>query len=105
MLIIDQWRTNGVTKTGKVHIEDIDTNSYALYIDDVKLAESNDYNLIKDLSIRLMRFLDMYKREIDTFDVSREIDFINTASKNPDYIKAMRSDKLDITKAYCTVMS
>lgn len=105
MLIIDQWRTNGVTKAGKIHIEDIGTNSYALYIDDTKLAVSNDYNLIKDLSIRLMRFLDMYKREIDTFDVSREIDFINTACKNPDYIKAMRSGKLDITKAYCTVMS
>jgi len=105
MLIINQWRTQGITKPGEVHIEDIDDNNYALYIDDTKLAVSHDYELINDLSIRLMRFLDMYKREIDTFDISREIDFINTASKNPEYIKAMRSGKPDITKAYCTVMS
>ena len=82
MLIINQWATSGaeyITDDIKVKDEDIDgTDMSCLYVNGLCFAMLNNRKDMDELSYRLHRFVDKSKRTTDTFDISIEIENIQS---------------------------
>ena len=85
MTIINQWATDHVEyHSDPIKIKEHD-NEYDIIVACKKIASSKDKNLIERLYHRLVHFADRYRRDTDTFDVGREIEFILNAKGDSGY--------------------
>ena len=80
MIIINQWRNDDVDyHQDPIKIKN-EENKYNLFISNKLMASSDDKEIINKLYKRLIHFIEKYKRNTDTFDISKELEFINNNS-------------------------
>ena len=79
MVIINQWGTDHVDyHSDPISIKEKD-NKFNIVITGKFIASSENEEFINKLYYRLVHFIDKYKRDVDTFDTAREIEFMNNS--------------------------